>query len=47
MALPLESVPFASPLARSSKERSVVCVAMGCLLQRAELLSPAELRNVA
>ena len=32
IALPLERVPVASPLASSSKELSVVCVAIGSLL---------------
>jgi hypothetical protein len=47
-ALPLESVPVASPFASSSKERSVVCVAIGSSLpDMTGLVSPAELRNVA
>src|SRR5918997_1817205 len=32
IALPLERVPVASPLASSSKELSVVCLAIGCSL---------------
>jgi hypothetical protein len=55
MAVPAKSLsalrrlmePSASPLANSSKELSVVRLAIGCPLQRTALVSPAELRNVA
>jgi hypothetical protein len=45
-ALPRERVPLAIPLASSSKELSLVSLAIGCLLQRTGLVSPAVLRNV-
>src|SRR5215212_5559369 len=48
IALPLERVPLASPLASSSKELCAVCVAIGSPLpEMTGLVSPAALGNVA